>query len=231
MMISPSKILDFYKKALDANPHLTNVIVSMTISSFADTTAQLMENSRAGNVWGGFDIHRNLALAATAAVYNGLILTSWLMTLSRLLPQKDTKSVLGKLAATQGLLQPCVYVPFFFIFHGLMMGESITEISGRLTSEYTALLFRLWSLFMLTRFMMFLIIPTKYQVLWDSSVSFIWQLALSLFDASKRQPACQGLVSSVMDFEAFGYLLPRERGSPFLPQDSSRLSTVLSIGA
>merc|ERR1711957_618893 len=90
-----------------------------------------------------------------------------------------------KLAATQALLQPLVYVPFFFLFHGLLIGEMPGESLHRLYVEYFALLLRLWSLFMPTRMLMFLMVPPRYQVLWDSSVSFFWQVALSLFDAAR----------------------------------------------
>merc|ERR1711957_674478 len=90
-----------------------------------------------------------------------------------------------KLAATQALLQPLVYVPFFFLFHGLLIGEMPGESLHRLYVEYFALLLRLWSLFMPTRMLMFLMVPPRYQVLWDSSVSFFWQVALSLFDATR----------------------------------------------
>merc|ERR1712048_1451182 len=97
-----------------------------------------------------------------------------------------------------GILQPCVYVPFFFALHGFMMGESVDVISSRVTSEYCALLVRLWSLYMPTRLVMFLLVPLKYQVLWDSSVSFVWQTILSLFDAGRARSDVSGMIVAVM---------------------------------
>merc|ERR550539_297266 len=99
------------------------------------------------------------------------------------------------------------------------MSQSFAEILSVFESEYFALLFRLWSLFMPTRLVMFLFVPVRYQVLWDSSVSFFWQVVLSLFEAGRRHPGVSGSVSAQMDFEAFGYLEARQDGSPFLPVD------------
>lgn len=217
-----SQVFEFYKRSLDARPRLTNGVVSCCITICADSVAQAMEFENGHGHWRGFDLRRNRALASTAFAYNGFVLTSWLLALNKSLPGQEFKTVMAKLAATQTILQPLVYVPFFFIFHGLMLGQAPEEIYTRLTNDYFALLFRLWSLFMPTRFLMFLIIPVQYQVLWDSSIAFIWQVALSLFDAKNRQAVSEGLISATMDFEGFGYMQARDvaaGGSSFLPKD------------
>merc|ERR1712217_567195 len=121
------------------------------------------------------------------------------------IPGSSMGVVLKKLALTQTVLQPFVYVPFFFFYHGLLIGQSLHDILVRFTTDYFSLLLRLWSLFMPTRLMMFLIIPPPYQVLWDSSVSFFWQVALSLFDAShSHTPHDGGLVGEVVEMKQWG---------------------------
>mmetsp|Transcript_11476 Transcript_11476/g.36708 ORF Transcript_11476/g.36708 Transcript_11476/m.36708 type:complete len:260 (-) Transcript_11476:95-874(-) len=211
----------YYDRQLRSRPRLTNSLISMLIAISADTLAQVVEHVSEGGDWVGLDLRRNRALAVTSAVYNGAILTSWLLALGQALPRTDLRASLAKLAATQLILQPMVYVPFFFVFHGFLLGQSLPEIWSVFESEYFALLFRLWSLFMPTRFVMFLFVPVRYQVLWDSSVSFFWQVVLSLFDAGHRRHRLSRSVSAMMDFQAFGYLEPRQDGSPFLPLDGA----------
>lgn len=210
-----------YDRSLRARPRLTNSVVSMLIATSADTVAQVVERASEGGSWVGLDLRRNGALAITSAVYNGAILTTWFMAIGQALPRTDFRSCIAKLAATQLILQPLIYVPFFFVFHGFMLRQSLSEIWSVFESEYFALLIRLWSLFMPTRLVMFLFVPVRYQVLWDSSVSFFWQVVLSLFEAGRRRHRSSHSVSAMMDFEAFGYLEPRQDGSPFLPVDGA----------
>lgn len=172
-----------YDEQLRVRPRITNFCVSFLISSLADLVAQTSEHRIAGQLWMGYDLRRTRALALTCGTYNGVILTTWLLTLGFFLPHTDIKSVLCKLCLTQFLLQPFVYVPFFFLFHGSAMGDPYRDSIGHLQHDYFALLVRLWSIFMPTRLMMFVFVPLRYQVLWDSSVSFFWQLILSLFAA------------------------------------------------
>jgi len=206
----------FYDEQLRRMPRFTNFCVSMVISSCADTVAQLSGHKAPGSP-PGFDFHRNRALCLTCGVYNGVILTTWLLTLGSLLPGTDMRSILYKLGATQFFLQPFVYVPFFFLFHGMLMGDSVAESVGRLQHEYFGLLIRLWSIFMPTRAMMFILIPLRYQVLWDSCISFGWQLILSLFSAGhlheqavfvgvQKSRLITSRSSDLADFTGFGAL-------------------------
>lgn len=200
---TPGVILDFYRRSLNDRPRITNAVVSMMISTTADTVAQSFEQWNAHGPWRGLDLHRTQALALTAFTYNGFILTSWLMFVNSAVPGNGTKAVLKKLAVTQAILQPFVYVPFFFVFHGFLMGQSSHDIMNRFSNDYFSLLFRLWSLFMPTRLLMFLVVPPQYQVLWDSSVSFFWQVALSLFDAAHGAKA-HSVIQLVADMDPFG---------------------------
>ncbi|CAK0849794.1 unnamed protein product [Prorocentrum cordatum] len=99
----------------------------MMIAFTADISAQSMEFVRGHRVTGKaylvgnglhsfvWDSERTRALCLTSALYNGLILTNWFMFMSILFPRPDLKAAFGKLALTQSLLQPFVYVPFFFL--------------------------------------------------------------------------------------------------------------------
>lgn len=217
------RIFAIYRESLNARPRLTNAVVSMTIALTADISAQSMEFVRGNGlhsfVW---DFERTRALCLTSALYNGLILTNWFMFLSWLFPRADLKAAFAKLALSQSLLQPFVYVPFFFLVHGLLLGQRLHQIGTELTTNYFALLFRLWTLFMPSRLLMFIIVPVKYQVLWDSVVSFLWQVVLSLFE-SKHGRMLElnggGLITEAMEFEGFGYLVARPEGAQFLPRE------------
>lgn len=194
-----SRVIETYKRYLELRPHLTNAVVAYVITTMGDASAQFIQVGGSICSKRGFDIKRNMALALTASLYNGLILTTWLLAINKTLPGTELRFVLGKLAATQTILQPLVYVPFFFIVHGVLCGQSLAEIRCRIRSDYFALLIRLWSLFYPTRFMMFWIVPAQYQVLWDSTVAFIWQVALSLhlaYAAKNRQASPSQMMST-----------------------------------
>jgi len=216
-------VLRVYRDSLNARPRCTNAVVSMMIAFTADISAQSMEFVRGNGlhsfVW---DSERTRALCLTSALYNGLILTNWFMFMSILFPRPDLKAAFGKLALTQSLLQPFVYVPFFFLVHGLLLGQRLHQIGTELTTNYFALLFRLWTLFMPSRLLMFIIVPVKYQVLWDSVVSFLWQVVLSLFESKhgRMLGSNGGLIAEAMEFEGFGYLVARPVGVQFLPRES-----------
>jgi len=180
------RMLEFYKRSLETWPHLTNGIAAYIITTMGDASAQLIQGG-VKLAMDGFDVKRNVALALTASIYSGLVLTSWLHALNTAFPGFGLRLVMGKLAATQTLLQPFVYVPFFFIVHGMFCGQSLTEIKHKIRSDYFSLLLRLWSLFMPTRFLMFLIVPVRYQVLWDNTVAFVWQFALSIMISKNGQ--------------------------------------------
>jgi len=213
-------LLDFYRRQLTLRPRVTNGIVSMMLSFTADFTVQNIEHR-----WQArplpFDIRRTRALALTSLFYSGLVLTSWFQMLAWIIPGTGFKPSMVKLMCTQTILQPFGYVPFFFIVHGLFLMESPHEILAQIQSDYFALLVRLWSIFMPTRLLMFLFVPLKYQVLWDSSVSFVWNCVLSLthMGGADHNVSTGSLVSGMLVKERFGYLEAREPHVAFLPVD------------
>eukprot|EP00929_Paragymnodinium_shiwhaense_P092438 TRINITY_DN52354_c0_g1_i1.p1 TRINITY_DN52354_c0_g1~~TRINITY_DN52354_c0_g1_i1.p1 ORF type:complete len:280 (-),score=19.15 TRINITY_DN52354_c0_g1_i1:161-949(-) len=219
------RALYFYQAQVKQRPHITNAVVSTTLTTMADLTVQTMERST-GAREGPYNVPEVYSLAGTSFLYVAFLFTPWVLLMDRTLPQKGVRSAIGKLAASSLFFQPCVYVPCFFVVHGFLLGNTVDDIAGRFTNDYWPLLIRLWSLFMPSRFIMFWAIPVEYQVLWDCAVSFFWQILLTLFEEGHAGHALhlrnEGLVSSVMDFEAFGYLEPRKKGSPFLPHILSK---------
>mmetsp|Transcript_43373 Transcript_43373/g.85968 ORF Transcript_43373/g.85968 Transcript_43373/m.85968 type:complete len:265 (-) Transcript_43373:32-826(-) len=214
-------LFNFYKRQLNLRPHVTNGLVSLMLAFMADFAAQNIEHQ-----WQArplpFDIRRSRALALTSSLYNGLVLTSWLQMLSRIIPGTGLKPSVVKLMCTQTILQPFGYVPFFFVVHGLLLMQSSLEILAQFERDYFALLVRLWSLFMPTRLVMFLFVPVQYQVLWDSSVAFLWNCLLSLshVGGGADHNLCTGsLVSGMLIKESFGYLQARQPHVAFLPVD------------
>lgn len=162
-------------------PHLTNGCVAFVLTGIADLLVQALEIA-AGERSNGCNVKETWALAATSSIYMGLVFTSWVFLLDWSLPQKHVYSALGKLAATSFFLQPCIYIPYFFFVHGWLLGQTLDEISGHVAHDYLDLLVRLWSLLMPTRLLMFWVLPVEYQVVWDCSISFLWQIALALFE-------------------------------------------------
>jgi len=213
-----ASFLDFYKRQLNLRPRITNALMSMTLSFTADILAQNIENQ-----WRTrplpIDVKRCRALAITSFLYSGLVLTNWLRMLAWTVPGTSLKPVMIKFTVTQTILQPFGYVPFFFFVHGLLVMESPQEILAQLRHDYFSMLLRLWSFFMPTRLMMFLFVPLAYQVVWDSSVSFIWNTALSLshLGGADHNYFTGSLVSGMLVKESFGYLEARRPHVAFLP--------------
>jgi len=178
----------FYDAQLKVHPRVTNFCIAIVIASAANLVAQSVENSSlfatggALAVVGGIDVSETQALALTTGIYNGFFLTPAFMTLGRYFPRSDLRSVLSKLAIAQFLFQPLVYVPYFFVFHGMLTGETFVSCIDQLTKGYFSTLFRMWALFMPSRACMFAFVPVNYQVLWDLCISFVWQFVLSVFN-------------------------------------------------
>jgi len=107
------RVIEWYKHSLEVWPHLTNGVAAYFITTMGDASAQIIVGGVSACSISGFDFKRNLALALTAAMYSGVILTSWLLAINTAFPGFQLRLVMGKLAATQTLLQPFVYVPFF----------------------------------------------------------------------------------------------------------------------
>lgn len=212
---------EYYRQKLIELPRLTNGLASLFISCFADCVAQMMERFNTGGSHPGYSLARTRALGVTSGVYMGLLYTSWLHLMFKHFPLPNCKSIVMKLIVTQCFFQPFVYLPYFFVFHGVMMGQSWDEIMKVFSAEYVPVLLRLWALTVPTRIIMFACIPLRYQVLYDSLVSFFWQVALSLFDSEHDHPATQGFISAVMETDRFGYLNPRPAGTRYLPPDFS----------
>jgi len=178
----------FYDAQLKVYSRVTNCCAAIVIASTANLVAQSIENApllATGGVLavvGGIDVSETQALAITSGIYNGFFLTPALAMLGRYFPRCDLQSVLCKLVIAQFLFQPLVYVPYFFVFHGMLTGETLTSCIGHLTKGYFSTLFRMWTLFMPSRACMFAFVPVNYQVLCDLCISFVWQLVLSIFN-------------------------------------------------
>jgi len=82
------------------------------------------------------------------------------------------------------------------------MGQGFAESARHLGQEHMHMLLRLWSIFIPTYIVNFLLIPLEYQVLWISLVSLFWNIILSLF--THRKPAVEGIVSLIMELDEFG---------------------------
>lgn len=180
----------WYDDSLSRQPRLTNFCVAITIASMANMSAQIVLNSASSPTFGDalarLDIAEMRALALTAALYNGIFLTTAFMALGRLFPTPGLKTTLCKLAIAQLGFQPFVYMPYFFIFHGLITGETLAECFAHLRAGYWPTLLRMWKLFCPMRCFMFAFVPVNYQVLWDLCTSFVWQVLLSLFNCNHQ---------------------------------------------
>ncbi|CAE8583066.1 unnamed protein product [Polarella glacialis] len=171
----PRQWFAYYRRQLAERPRQTNFVVSYVLSAIGDMSAQLLEAFRAtADESPGFDLRRNFSLATCSSLWNSVVLCSWFAMLDRYMPVRTWKTILMKLGASQILLNSIVYVPYFFMLHGILMGQAIDEAWNHLCDKHLEMLTRAWCVFIPGYFLMFAVVPLDYQVLWISVVSLFW---------------------------------------------------------
>lgn len=209
-----------YRWYMVYRPRVTSWAVSSVLACGGDAIAQAIERIFHIGKWTGFDLKRTACLGLVSGVWAGTVLWTWLSFLEKWLPRKDMKSVVAKVTASQAILNPFIYVPYFYILHGLLSGDGLLNSVHRMEAEHFQMLLRIWALYIPSYWMMFAIVPMDYQVLWISLISLIFNVTLSLFN--HKRPAVAGIVSLIMDFDEFG-------ADPF-PTIGSVVSSLNSFG-
>lgn len=213
-------VLDEYRQHVARRPRMTALITSFTLACNGDLIAQAIERILHIGRWTGLDIRRTVCLGAVSGVWAATILLTWFSWLDRWLPRKDMRTVMAKVTASQFILQPAIYVPYFYLLHGLLMGDGLTESLNRMAAERFQMLLRIWAIYFPSYWLCFRMVPVDYQVLWISGVSLCFNVILSLFN--HKRPAVEGIVSLIMDVDEFG-------ADPF-PTIGSVVSSLNSFG-
>lgn len=190
-----------YSGFLKRRPYIGGFFTAMVLASLGDFIAQTIEMARAEK-WTGFDLHRNACLLIVNGLWNGFAFRSWLYFMEARLPKRDFKSVAVKVICTQFGLNPLVYMPFFTLLHGHLMGLPWdVALSRSWPSQNLYLDTKMWCVYVPSNSVLFGLIPTEYQVLWTSSVSVIWNTILSLCTGGSGS---DGIISELLTSVPWG---------------------------
>lgn len=81
------------------------------------------------------------------------------------------------------------FVPTFYMVTESVRGRSLSEATDRLRTKYWETLYAIWSVWGPMTAIMFAVVPEQHQVLYTVSVSFGWNVLLSLLSNSHVRSA------------------------------------------
>ena len=74
---------------------------------------------------------------------------------------------------------PFCYLPSFYLYTGLMLGNDIRTIKNQMSIEYLKTLQYCWIFWIPVQTLNFSFIPLKYQVLFMTSCNLLWNVYIS----------------------------------------------------
>lgn len=160
-------------------PYAMGTTIACVLAFLGDFAAQWLEASHSYIPF-SFHVRRSFSFWVTSGMWNGIAWRTWINSLEQWLPGKDLGRVSLKIMLSQFLLNPFVYMPYFHIVHGMLLGETLSVAFARLQAESLALDVKIWCIFIPSNFILFTYIPSPYRVVWTSSVSLGWGIILSI---------------------------------------------------
>jgi len=141
-----------------------------------DVLAQVNEGATAES----FDKRRTLVFTGIGVWWSGGFNHFWYNLLAARFPGTGIGALASKTLLTAGL-GGSVYIPSVYLWTGtLYHGYSVRGAIDRLEDDYWETCTRMWAIWTPCNFMMFKVIPLKFQVPFISVVSLAWNVLLSL---------------------------------------------------
>jgi len=88
-------------------------------------------------------------------------------------------SVMSKLLTTHAIYNPFIYMPGFYLGVGVMRGETLTEISGKMTEEGPSTLAKCTTFWMPASAVQYSMVPAAMQIPYMSVLSIVWSVILA----------------------------------------------------
>ncbi|CAG9808500.1 unnamed protein product [Chironomus riparius] len=154
----------------------TNCLISVSLSSVGDIIEQNLEIYR--KEIHKYDIIRSRNMAASGLTV-GVFCHFWYKVLDSRMPGRTFKMVMKKVLVDQMVASPIV-IALFFVTLGLMKRESMNETMIEIREKFVRLYKAEWVVWPLAQVVNFWILPLKYRVLFDNTISLGYDVYTSM---------------------------------------------------
>ncbi|XP_070505915.1 mpv17-like protein 2 [Chironomus tepperi] len=154
----------------------TNCLISVSLSSVGDIIEQNLEIYR--KEIEKYDIIRSRNMAASGLTV-GVFCHFWYKVLDNRLPGRTFKIVVKKVLVDQMIASPIV-ISLFFVTLGLMKRESMNETMIEIREKFLRLYKAEWVVWPTAQVVNFWILPLKYRVLYDNTISLGYDVYTSM---------------------------------------------------
>ncbi|CAO1437976.1 unnamed protein product [Diamesa tonsa] len=164
---------------------LTNCAISISLSSVGDCIEQQYEIYKKEQ--DQFDKRRNFNMATSGMVV-GVFCHHWYKILDRRMPGRTFQNVIKKVLIDQAIASPIV-IFLFFATLGVMRKESIQETAQEIKNKALRLYTAEWIVWPPAQIINFYLLPNKYRVLYDNTISLGYDVYTSAVINEPKQLA------------------------------------------
>ncbi|XP_076171471.1 mpv17-like protein 2 [Ptiloglossa arizonensis] len=165
------------KKQLFSPKYLlwTNVGISISLSAMGDVLEQHYEILK--GKWDKWSLNRTRNMAVSGMSV-GIICHYWYKYLDNRLPGRTINTVLKKVVIDQIVCSP-LCITMFFLTLGILEKNNWSELKSEIISKAHKLYIAEWVIWPPAQIINFYLLPTKYRVLYDNSVSLAYDVYTS----------------------------------------------------
>jgi len=178
-------IVKQYSNLLLHYPFLTKAFSAGILMGCSDFTAQMIEwytkqdntNNEIDKKPYHYDHHRTVRMVSIGFCSGGL-LHHWYGFLHNRIQYTGINGVIFKVFIDQCIFSPLALVGFFTI-SGALGGLSKQEIKKSMEDKFFNVLLKNYTIWPMATIINFRFVPTQYQVVWTSAISYAWSVYLS----------------------------------------------------
>ena len=193
--------LAIYDRTCISFPIATKAATGGALTFFADFNAQRIELARRNELAARvhaerepfrFDGRRSAAFTSMSTFWTGLVNHWWYGMLEVLLPQAagGWRTVAAKVALSQFVANPFLYLPTFYLWTGAILGRPLAETRTKAQNEYWEVLRACWLVMGTANAACFAIVPVQLQTSFMAVAVFVYNNVLSLIanrDRARRK--------------------------------------------
>ncbi|CAE8678210.1 unnamed protein product [Polarella glacialis] len=179
-----------YEALLHRAPAATKGATAAGLALVGDVAAQSFEERSAAKDGshrvsgsgseGSLDLQRLFAFSCFAGAWSAGGLHPLYQAMQWLLPTTSAVTVVSKVVLQHAVINPFLYLPFFYIGNGLMLGKDVTEIREKAEAEYWLTLGYIWKFWIPISALNFALTPVRHQVNVANVGNLAWNMILSL---------------------------------------------------
>lgn len=162
-----------------------NIGISLILAGFGDILEQKYEIMlHELNDWDKTRT-KNMALCGCSS---GIVCHYWYDYLDYKIPGRSFKAVTKKVLADQIFCSP-VTITLFFVTLGILENKTLLEFRDEVVKKFWTLYVAEWVLWPSAQFLNFYILPLRYRVLYDNTISLLYDVYMShvLYDPMPLQ--------------------------------------------